>query len=70
VVEGDISCRVAHGVMNGFAYNRLPGAWICTGPDAYVECFNLDPATGEAGETIRAHVHEDVLRRWRAAEAK
>jgi hypothetical protein len=50
VVEGDISCRVARRVMDGLVNQRLPGAWICSGPDSPVECFN------EAGGTIRAHI--------------
>jgi hypothetical protein len=51
VVEGDISCRGARGVMEGFvstpasvegggaAADRLPGGWMCDG-DASVDCFN------------------------------
>jgi hypothetical protein len=51
VVEGDISCREARGVMEGFvstpagvdgggaAGDRLPGGWMCDG-DASVDCFN------------------------------
>jgi hypothetical protein len=75
VVEGDISCREARGVMDanmagGVAVEKLPGGWICSGSDAYGECFDLDPATGEAENTIRARVRENVLRRWRAAEAQ
>ena len=63
VVEGDISCRVARRVMDGMVYGRPPGAWICSGSDSPVQCFN-------AAGAIRAHVHKDVLRRWRAAEAR
>jgi hypothetical protein len=66
----EVSCREARGVMDamtagGVAVEKLPGGWICSGPDAYVECFDLDPATGEAENTIRARV-----RRSRAAEAQ
>ena len=64
VVEGDISCRVGRGVMHGFAYNRLTGSWSCGGPDGSPACVN------EAGDTIKAHARKDVLRQWRAAEAK
>jgi hypothetical protein len=56
VVEGDVSCRVARGVMRGNAHRtpatspwpRLPGSWSCDGPDARWVCVN------EAEETIVA----------------
>jgi hypothetical protein len=38
VVEGDISCPAARRVMHGFAFQRLPRPWICTGPDGHVVC--------------------------------
>jgi hypothetical protein len=69
VVEGDISCREARGVMDanmagGGAVENLPGGWICSGSDAYGECFDLDPATGEAENTIRGWV---TCGAWRAS---
>ena len=63
----EVSCREARDVMDGFVDHSLPSGWGCSGPDAYVECFDPDPATGEAENTIRARVRENVLR---AAEAQ
>jgi hypothetical protein len=63
----EVSCREARDVMDGFVDHSLPSGWSCSGPDAYVECFDPDPATGEAENTIRARVRENVLR---AAEAQ
>jgi hypothetical protein len=56
VVEGDVSCRVARGVMRGNSLDppppgrkdrgvegqprRFPGSWNCDGPDAYWVCLN------------------------------
>jgi hypothetical protein len=56
VVEGDVSCRVARGVMRANSLDppppggkdrgvegqprRFPGSWSCDGPDAYWVCFN------------------------------
>jgi hypothetical protein len=64
----EVSCREARGVMDGFVDDQsLPVGWSCSGQAAYVECFDLDPGTGEAENTIRARVRENVLR---AAEAQ
>jgi hypothetical protein len=64
----EVSCREARDVMDGFVDDQsLPVGWSCSGQAAYVECFDLDPATGEAENTIRARVRENVLR---AAEAQ
>ena len=49
VVNGDVSCRVAQGVMRANSIPRkMPGSWSCSGPDALWVCIN------EAGETIVA----------------
>jgi hypothetical protein len=59
VVEGDVSCRVARGVMRANSVDppppggpggppRMPGSWSCDGPDAWWVCVN------EAEETIVA----------------
>ncbi len=53
VVEGDVSCRVARGVMRGMVnggLSRLPGSWSCGGPDSEAACGNA------AGETIMGWV--------------
>jgi hypothetical protein len=47
-VEGDISCLAARRVMRGFAFQKLPGSWICSGPDGHVVC------TKEPGIVITA----------------
>jgi hypothetical protein len=46
VFEGDLAsrgeaaswCPVARRVMHGVEYNRLPGSWICSGPDGDIHC--------------------------------
>jgi hypothetical protein len=52
VVEGDVSCRVARGVMRAYSIPRvMPGSWSCYGPDSEWTCVN-----DEAGATINAWV--------------
>jgi hypothetical protein len=59
VVDGDVECRVARGVIRGMVRNRLPGFWSCAGPDSEVVCVNeahgLNEIVGDpASETIVA----------------
>jgi hypothetical protein len=51
VVKGDVSCRVARGVMRANSIPReRPGSWSCYGPDSEWTCDN------DAGATIKAWV--------------
>jgi hypothetical protein len=64
VVEGDVSCRMARGVMRANSLDppppggkdrgvegqprRFPGSWSCDGPDAYWVCLNEAEEIGVA----------------------
>ena len=59
VVEGDVSCRVARGVMRGnIGPSRTPGFWICYGSETDPACVN-DPHG--SNETVSDHSSEMIL---------
>jgi hypothetical protein len=43
VIEGDVACRVARGVVEDFwtqgASGLVRGSWRCDGPDSFTECW-------------------------------